>query len=419
MPPYLLVAKMEAMPMIPTDFVPVDPDPGQNELAIGLLGYGFMAKAHTNAYKTIPYIFWPPAVTPRLVAIAGRTEERVAEAARRYGYAGYYTTWESLVADPRIDIFDNCSPHDSHTEPSIAALEAGKHVICEKPLALNVEDATRMLLAARASGKKHMCGFNYRFLPAVRFARDLIERGALGRIYHFRGQYLQQSLHDPEQPLRRAVRPTMRKAGSQAELGCHVVDQARFLVGEIATVSSLMPAFVPERRDPDGIPVTIEWDDAAVSAVEFANGAVGTIEATRVATGRGNSLRWEINGSRGSVAFDLERLNELEVYLKDENLADVIGPKTVLVTQADHPYGKVWWPHAHILGWEHGHINEIAHFLEAIANDTDVAPYGATFEDGYRAAVIADAIDRSARAGRKVVVDYEAGDAPAGTEHRR
>lgn len=393
--------------MTSPNFVPVSPDPDRKELAIGLLGYGFMAKAHTNAYKTIPYMFWPSMVTPTLRAIAGRTEDKVADAARRYGYEGYYTSWESLVADDRIDIFDNCAPHDEHAAPSIAALQAGKHVICEKPLALNVEDAAHMLQVARASGRKHMAGFNYRFLPAVRFAYDLIQRGALGDLYHFRGQYLQQSLHDPDAPLRRPPSPAMARAGSQAILGCHVVDQARFLVGEIATIGALTPAFLPERPGPDGTAVRIEWDDATIATVEFAGGAVGTIEATRVATGSGNSLRWEINGSRGSVAFDLERPNELEVYLKDENLSDVIGPKTVLVTQANHPWGTVWWPHAHVLGWEHGHINEIAHFLEAIATGSDVAPLGATFEDGYRAAVIADAIERSAQSRSRVDVVYD------------
>jgi predicted dehydrogenase len=392
--------------MSSADFIPVDPPENQPQINVGLLGYNFMAKAHSNAYKKIPYIFWPPAGRPHLLAICGRTEERVADAARRYGYAGYYTDWEALVDDERVQLFDNCSAHHMHVEPSIAALKAGKHVICEKPMALTASDAYRMLEAARIVDTKHMCGFNYRFVPAVRLARDLIERGVLGDIYHFRTQYLQQSIHDPDRPLRRALDPESRKAGSQAVLGCHAVDIARFLVGELATISALAPRFVPERRGPANAMIPMEWDDASISLVEFENGAVGTIEASRVATGRSNSLRWEINGSRGSVAFDLERLNELQVYLADASVPEVVGFQDVLVTQANHPFASVWWPHGHILGWEHAHINELNHLIEAIVHDRDVAPYGATFEDGYRAAVIAEAIEESASSGRRIDITY-------------
>lgn len=387
--------------MVGSGFHAVEPDRNVPEVAVGLLGYNFMAKAHTNAYKTIPYIFWPEAIRPRLRAIAGRTEANVAEAAQRYGYEGYYTSWEELVADDEIQLFDNSSSHHMHVEPSIAALKAGKHVICEKPLALSAEDAYRMLVAAREAGTKHMTGFNYRFVPAIRFARDLIERGLLGDLYHVRIQYLQQSIHDPERPMRRPLDPASAKAGSQAILGCHAVDLARFLIGELATISALTPRFVPERPGPDNHPIQIEWDDATVSLVEFLQGAVGTIEASRVATGRRNSLRLEINGSRGSVGFDLERLNELQVYLADAPVADVVGAQDVLVTDAGHPFSKVWWPSGHILGWEHAHINELHHLLRAIVDDSDVAPYGATFEDGYRAAVIAEATEAAAASGQK------------------
>lgn len=391
-----------------SDFVPVAPNGEQASLNIGLLGYGFMAKAHSNAYKKIPYIYWPSAANPALVAICGRTEEKVSEAAGRFGYEGYYTNWESLVEDDRIDIFDNCSSHHMHVEPSIAALKAGKHVICEKPMALTASDASRMLQAARSSNAKHMCGFNYRFVPAVRLAKELIEKGLLGDIYHFRTQYLQQSLHDPDQPLAREIDPASRKAGAQAILGCHAVDLARFLVGELATVSALTPRFVPERLASDRSAMKVEWDDASISLVEFENGAVGSVEVSRVATGRANSLRWEINGSRGSLAFDLERLNELQVYLEDASVPEGVGFKDVLVTQSNHPFTKVWWPNGHIIGWEHAHINELNYFLESIVQNTPLAPYGATFEDGYRAAVIAEAIEESARLGRKINIAYEA-----------
>ncbi len=388
-------------------FTAISPDPTARTIGVGLLGYNFMAKAHSNAFRTMPYIFWPSVATPRLIAIAGRTEARVAEAAHRFGYEGYYTSWEALVEDDRIDLFDNCASHHMHVEPSIAALRAGKHVICEKPLALNADDAWRMLDAARASGRHHMCGFNYRFVPAIRLARDLIERGLLGELYHVRIQYLQQSLHDPDRPLGKVPEGDSLRVGSQLNLGSHATDLARFLAGELATVSALTPRFRDQRPGPGGGAIDLQWDDASVSLVEFASGAVGTIEATRLATGHANSLRLELNGSRGSIGFDLERLNELQVYLVDAVVSEVVGFQDVLVTHPNHPYAKVWWPNGHILGWEHAHINELHHFVEAIVNDTPVAPYGATFEDGYRAAVIADAINESAASGLKVTIAYE------------
>lgn len=388
-------------------FTEIGKRPEERTINVGLLGYNFMANAHSNAYIKIPHIFWPPAARPRLVAIAGRTEARVSEAAHRYGYDGYYTSWEELVGDPRIDLFDNCSSHHMHVEPSIAALANGKHVVCEKPMALTVEDAYRMVSAARTAGTRHMCGFNYRFVPAVRLAHDLIQRGDLGEIYHMRVQYLQQSLHDPERALGRVPDKGSSKAGSQAIIGSHAVDLARFLVGEFGTISALTPRFHDRRPGPDDSMVELEWDDASVALVEFVNGAVGTVEASRVATGRANSLRFEINGSRGTVAFDLERLNELQVYLADTAVSDVVGFRDVMVTRPDHQYAKVWWPHGHILGWEHAHINELNHFIESIVNDTPVEPYGATFEDGYRTAVIAEAITHAAESGRRVDVTFD------------
>jgi predicted dehydrogenase len=394
------------MSMNPQGFVPAE-SASTPELAIGLLGYGFMARAHSNAYRTIPYMYWPPAARPKLVAICGRTEERVAEAAQRYDYEGYYTSWEEMIADERIQLFDNCAPHHMHLEPTIAALKAGKHVVCEKPMALSAADAYRMLQAARAAGTRHMCGFNYRFVPAVRLAKEIIEQGHLGDIYNVRFQYLQENNHDPARPLPKAIDPASRTAGAQALIGCHAVDMARFLVGEIATISALAPRFVPERMGADNRPMQIEWDDASVSLVEFKRGAVGTIEASRVATGRKNSLRWEINGSRGSLAFDLERLNELQVYLTDAPVPEVVGFQNVLVTEASHPFARVWWPSGHVIGWEHAHINQLNHLIESIVHDRDIDPFGATFEDGYRAAVIAELVEASARSGRRMDVQFE------------
>ncbi len=380
---------------------------GIPSIGVGMLGHGFMGRAHTNGFKKIPYVYWPPAARPRLVAVCGRDAGRAAEAARRYGYEGYYTDWRSMLADDRIQLFDNVGPDTSHVEPTIAALEAGMHVICEKPLALDTADAARMLRAARKAGTKHLCGFNYRFVAAVRLARDLIDRGVLGQIYEFRGTYLQGGMADPSTPLRRVPPPGTRATGSLANIGSHVFDQARFLLGEIATVSATMRTFVTDRPHPDGGRVAVTSDDAFAAVIELDNGAIGTIEATRVAAGRKNRLGWEINGSKGSMAFDLERLNELRVYLADGSVPDAIGFQDVSVTETDHPFAKAWWPRGHIVGWEHAHINELNHMLEAIALDKPVGPYGATFEDGYRNAVICDAVTESAQRGVRVPIRFE------------
>jgi predicted dehydrogenase len=264
--------------------------------------------------------------------------------------------------------------------------------------------AQRMLTAAQQSGVKHMCGFNYRFIPAIRLARELLDREVLGRIYHFRCQYLQESAHDPEAPLARLPDPAAPRAGTLANLGCHIIDLSRFLLGEPVSVHALVSSFEPWRLAATGERVRVESDDAFAATLEYATGAVGTLEASRVATGRKNRLSWEMNGSHGSLAFDLEHLNQLQVCLERGSANDLAGFQDVLVTEAQHPLLKAWWPRGHILGWEHAHINQLHHFLEAVARDTDVAPYGATFEDGYRAAVVTEAIEESSRTGSRVHV---------------
>jgi predicted dehydrogenase len=364
-------------------------------IGIGMLGYAFMGKAHSNAYRKIAYMTWPPPLLPRLVAMAGRKEDAVAEASRRYGYEGYVTDWRDLVASDDIEVFDNSGPNNLHAEPSIAAAEAGKHVVCEKPLARTAEESYDVWQRVSAAGVKHMCAFNYRFVPAVRLARQMLEAGELGEIYHFRGAYLQE-WGDTEGDIWRFQREAAG-SGALGDLGAHVIDLARYLVGEIESVSATTQTFV-EGRD---------VDDAFESTVTFEGGAVGTIEASRFCPGRKNAFTWEINGSKGSIAFDLERLNELQVYFRDSSPGDrAQGFRSVLVSEADHPFWEHWWPHGHIIGWEHTFVHELHHFLTAIAEDADVAPHGATFEDGYRAAVVCDAIVRSSESGRREEVTY-------------
>ncbi len=378
------------------------------EIGVGMLGYAFMGKAHSNALRKIPYMVEPLPAVPALVSICGRNEGAVRDAAARYGFQNYCTDWRDLVQDDAIQLFDNGGPNDTHAEPCIAAAEAGKHIICEKPLARTAQEAKTMLEAVQKAGVKHACAFNYRFIPALRLAREMIERGELGQIFHFRAVYLQEWIMDPQFPMVWRLKKEIAGSGSLGDLGAHIIDLARFLVGELTAVSGLTQTFIKERPTDDGGRDTVDVDDAFVSLVQFANGAIGTLEASRYANGRKNHQRIEINGSKGSIVFNLERLNELEVHLSDsEPASHAQGFRQVLVTEADHPFWKYWWPHGHIIGWEHTFVHELTHLLDAIVNDTEVAPYGADFEDGYRAAVICDAVlESAANGGGLVPIQY-------------
>lgn len=377
------------------------------EVGIGMLGYAFMGKAHTNAYKKIPYLMYPPPAIPKLVAIAGRDEDSTREAALRYGYNEYYTDWRDLIRNDQVQLFDNGGPNDIHADPSIAAARAGKHVLCEKPLARTPKEAASMVEAVTKAGVKHMVAFNYRYVPAIRLAYDLIKSGRLGEIYHFRAVYLQEWIMDPNFPMVWRLDKERAGSGTLGDLGAHILDLARFLVGEPRSVSAMMKTFIPTRPSSDGSGTcNVSVDDAFVSLIEFQNGALGTVEASRFCAGRKNHQIMEINGSKGSLVFDLERLNELEVFWKDEQPRETRGFHNVLVSESYHPFWKNWWPQGHMIGWEHTFIHEITEFLDAIVNNKDVAPLGATFEDGYKNAVICEAIQRSAEKGRHVEIKY-------------
>ena len=379
-------------------FVTMGKASGEKEsrtIGVGMLGYAFMGKAHANAYRTLSYMTWPPPLVPRLLAVAGRTEEAVAEAARRYGFEEYATDWRNLVSNDEVELFDNSGPNNLHAEPTIAAAEAGKHVICEKPLARTADESYEVWQRVAAAGVKHMCAFNYRFVPAVRLAREMLEAGDLGDIYHFRGSYLQE-WGDIDDQVWRFERATAG-SGALGDLGAHVLDLARYLVAEVKSVSGGTRTF-KEGRD---------VDDAFEAVVEFEGGAIGTVEASRFCPGRKNAFTWEINGSKGSIAFDLERLNELQVNLKGSKPGErAQGFRDVLVSEADHPFWEHWWPHGHIIGWEHTFVHELHHLLTAIRDDGDVAPHGATLEDGYRAAEVSDAMLRSSDTGAHETVRY-------------
>lgn len=376
------------------------------EIGIAMLGYAFMGKAHSNAFKKIPYLIYPPPAVPRLAGICGKTPDSVAVAAQRYGFARSYTNWQEMLDDPSLpfQVFDNCGSNDVHAEPCIAAAGLGKHVICEKPLARSAEEARTALEAVQKAGVKHMVAFNYRFVPAIRQAYDLIQAGRLGRIYHFRAVYLQEWLMPHyELPLLWRLQKNLAGSGALGDLGTHIIDLGRFLIGEIKSVCAYTRTFVEDRPLPSGKGSgKVDVDDAFVSILEFENGAIGTLEATRFAAGRKNYNCFEINAEKGSIRFNLERLNELEVYWVDDQPHTTRGFHNVLVTESNHPWIEHWWPHGHILGWEHTFVHEMSHFLECIVQDKPVSPYGATFEDGYRTALICDAITESAAARRIV-----------------
>ncbi len=378
------------------------------ELGIGMLGYAFMGKAHTNAFKKLPYMMYPPVAIPKLVAVCGRNAEATAAAAQRYGYQGYYTDWREMIKNPAIDVFDNGGPNDAHAEPTIAAAQAGKHVFCEKPLARTAEEAKTMLDAVEKAGVKHMVAFNYRFVPAIVQAKKLIESGALGRIFHFRAVYLQEWIIDPNFPKIWRLDKSVAGSGALGDLGAHIIDLARFLVGEPKSVMGMTKTFIEERPlgDGSGKMGKIDVDDAFVSLFEFENGALGTLEASRFCQGRKNYNSLEINGENGTIQFNLERMNELNVFWANEEPKETRGFHNINVSESYHPYWENWWPQGHIIGWEHSFVHEFHHFFDAIVNKKPVAPWGADFVDGYRNAVICDAIVNSAQGKRQVDIKY-------------
>lgn len=378
----------------------------EKKIGVGVLGYGFMGKVHSNAYLKIPYTYKTPPAFPQLLAMGGRNREKLEDTAIRFGYRGLYTDWERMVDDPDIQIFDNCTPDNLHCEPSIAAAESGKHVICEKPLSMNVEEAERMVEAVKKAGVKNMCCYNYRFIPAIRFAYKLVKDGLLGRIYHFRARYLQEPGHDPEEVSDNVWYASGTRSGVLLGIGCHIIDLARFLVGEIITVSGMIKVFNPVRKDCLGREERIEADEGNLALVEFDNGAVGTLESSGVSTGRKNQNTWEINGSKGSIFFDLEDPNHLHLYLTEPFSPELRGFSSISVTHPSHPLQTIILPPGHNAGWEYGHVHALAHFIDCVVNDKPIEPYGASFEDGLRVQRIIEAVNESFREGKKLGIPF-------------
>ncbi len=366
------------------------------EINVAMIGYAFMGRAHSNAWRQAPH-FFPGPLKPRLKVICGRRQEAAQQAADQLGWEEVETDWRRVVARPDIGIVDIVTPGDSHAEIAIAAAQAGKHVICEKPLANSLDEALAMLAAVKPAGVRHMVLFNYRRVPAMRLARQWIEAGRLGRLFHFRAQYLQDWIVDPQFPRVWRLDKTIAGSGALGDLGAHVVDICHYLTGRrVEKVSSLMATLIPERPLPDEprrmAPVTV--DDAALF-IGRAGEMTAQFEVSRLAPGRKNCLTLEINGSQGSLRFNLERLNELEFYDRTQP-EELQGWNNILVTDARHPFIPHWWPAGHILGYEHPFVHAMAEFLEAVAKGGEIHP---DFADGAACNAVLDAVERSAASG--------------------
>ncbi|KIL35575.1 dehydrogenase [Cohnella kolymensis] len=375
-----------------------------------MVGYKFMGKAHSHAYKDVG-MFFDLNADVVMKAICGRDENGVKAAADKFGWESYETDWRKMVARDDIDMVDINAPSDAHKEIALAAIAAGKHVFCEKPLALNLSDAREMLDAAEKAGVKHGVCFNYRFLPAVQLAKQIIEEGRLGEIHHYRATYLQDWLVDPNSPLAWRLKKEVAGSGAHGDLNAHCIDLARFLVGEFDRVIGHSRTFVKERPIPassSGLSgnggsekgeVTV--DDATAFLAEFKNGAMGTFIATRFATGRKNGNTFEIHGSKGSIRWDLENLNNLEVYFREDE-PNLAGFRTISVTDSSHKYAGNWWPAGHIIGYEHGFVHIVYEFVQHMTGGSGFAP---SFRDGVKCQEVLEAVDLSIERGSWVGVD--------------
>ena len=366
-------------------------------LNIGMIGYKFMGRAHSNAWRQVDKFFRLKA-RPLLKVICGRDEKNVKAAAGQLGWQDYSTDWREVIRRPDIDVIDINTPNDTHAEIAIAAARAGKAVLCEKPLAMDVAECRRMLTAVRKARVTHMVCHNYRRIPAIALAKKMIERGELGMLYHYRARYLQDWIVDPKFPLVWRLQKNLSGSGTHGDIHAHIIDLARYLVGEISEVSGMLHTFIKKRplegrRDSFG---RVTVDDAAMCLARFRNGAVGVLEATRFAPGRKNCIQIEINGSKGSLSFDFEDMNRLKFYRCGDPEAKR-GFRDILVTEPVHPYVGAWWPPGHIIGFEHTFVHTFADFLNAAASGKKVSP---DFEDGLRNQQVLEAVERSAKSRR-------------------
>jgi predicted dehydrogenase len=364
--------------------------PKRHTLSVALIGTKFMGRVHSNAWRQAPRFFDLPADV-RMAAICGRDRAGTRRAAKTLGWEKAVTDWKTIVADPLIDIVDICTPNDSHAEMAIAAARAGKAILCEKPLARNAAEARRMVDAVKKARVANMVCHNYRRVPAIALARQMIDGGEIGdRVYHFHARYAQDWIADENFPLVWRLQSKVAGSGALGDIGTHIIDLARFLVGEIAGVSAVRETFVTRRLTKNRRFARVDVDDAVGVVGKFQHGAILNLEATRFAHGRKNQLTFEINGSRGSLAFDLEEMNRLQYYHATDP-EQTRGFRDIMVTEASHPYVGNWWPPGHIIGYEHSFVHTIADFVKAVATHKRIQP---DFADGLKTQRVLDAIQR-------------------------
>lgn len=384
---------------------------GKKELGIGLVGYSMMGKAHSNAYRAAPFYFDMDA-KPRMKTIVGRNASKIEKVSERFGWENYTTDWRELIVDPEIKIIDISSPNNTHKEIALEAAKAGKHIFCEKPLSLTLKESNEMLQAVKENNVTHMVCHNYRFAPAVQYAKKLIEEGSLGEIYHIRAMFIQDWLIDPNFPLSWRLQKEVSGSGTLGDLGIHIVDLARFLIGEFKEVIGMMDTFVKQRplgtmtetlqtdvvSDKYG-KVTV--DDAAAFLARFENGAMGTFEVTRYAPGNRAGNRFEINGENGSIRWDMENMNNLEVYFHNDEQG-LQGFRTINCTEPVHPFAGNYWPAGHILGYEHTFINIIKTFLDGVMNGESPEP---NFIDGVLNQAVIEAVEQSCEKRQWITIE--------------
>jgi len=364
-------------------------------LAVGLIGYKFMGKAHSNAWRQVPHFFNLPAGV-RMKTICGRNRTAVKKAAAKLDWENTETDWRCIIADPRIDIVDICTPNESHCEIAVAAAKAGKAILCEKPLARNVDEAEKMAQAVKKARVVNMICHNYRRVPAIALAKQMIERGEIGdRIFHFHARYAQDWIVDPNFPLVWRLQSDPAGSGALGDIFSHIVDLARYLVGEFREICGAMETFVKQRplEKNRRVKGKVGVDDAVTMIGRFKNGALASLEATRFAPGRKNSITLEINGSAGSLFFDLEEMNRLRFY-NAADPQDRQGFRDILVTEPTHPYIANWWPPGHVIGYEHTLVHTIADLAKAVAAGKSVQP---SFTDGLHNQYVLDAVKESVR----------------------
>ena len=372
---------------------------------IGVIGHRFMGKAHSHAFYNVNR-FFPLQHTLLLDTLCGIGHD-LPEKAAQYGFLHHDTDWRAVVSNPQIDIIDICTPDNLHKEIAVEAARHGKHILCEKPLSIHMVDAKAMLDAARMARVVHLCNFVYRAVPVIRLAKDLIAEGKLGKVHTFRASYQQDFCASPDAPFQWRMDGAVAGPGIIGDKGAHIIDLARYLVGDIQAVQAIERTVIPLRRAEDGTMRKVESPDVALFTVSFLNGGIGTFEVSNVAWGSKNALRFEANGTLGSLRFNLERLNELEVYCGDDK-PPLQGFRTIHVTGSGYPYGEYWWPDGHALGWEHAFTHQVHEFISAIEESRDASP---SFEDGYRCQQVIDAVAAAARTRGTVSINADAPEA--------